>query len=279
MKDSGASAEGNALAAAHAVHRKEREKMKRLMSMMLALLMLVGMALAEETPDAALGDWYALNVDGTTECLTLREDGTFCYDSREGTWRKMTDGEYWLTFSRNGLLDVMASMVNSQIAEQDLTALLTETGLDVYYGSTAKGVVAHMVRDVTELQNARTPKTDTLLEDFAGTWTMESMTLGAMQLTYTPDMGERQVFCTIDGLTMFPGAGLESFPEGTNFPLTFEDGVLHTTIPMQMTEEETLDFDMTFFQTADGSLYATLRLNDVPDNPETTFLLVPMEKE
>ena len=102
--------------------------MKRLTSMVLALLMLVGMALAEETPEAdpALGDWYVLNVDGTTECLTLREDGTFCYGSREGTWRKMTDGEYWLTFSRNGLLDVMASMVNSQIAEQDLTALLTE---------------------------------------------------------------------------------------------------------------------------------------------------------
>ena len=253
--------------------------MKRLTSILLALLMLVGMALAEETPDAALGDWYALNVDGTTECLTLREDGTFCYDSREGTWRKTTDGEYWLTFSRTGLLDVMASMVNSQVAEQDMTALLTENGLDVYYGSTAKGVVAHMVRDAEELQNVRTPKTDTPLEAFAGTWTMESMTLGAMQLTYTPDMGERQVFCTIDGLTMFPGAGLESFPEGTNFPLTFEDGVLHTTIPMQMTEEETLDFDLTFFQTADGSLYATLRLSDVPDNPETMFLLVPMEKE
>lgn len=253
--------------------------MKRLMSMMLALLMLFGMALAETMNDPALGDWYALNTENEAICLTLREDGTFCYGSREGTWRKMTDGEYWLTFSRNGLLDVMASMVNSQIAEQDLTALLTETGFDVYYGSTAKGAVVHMVRDVTELQNARTPKTDTLLEDFAGTWTMESMTLGAMQLTYTPDMGERQVFCTIDGLTMFPGAGLESFPEGTSFPLTFEDGVLHTTIPMQMTEEETLDFDLTFFQTADGSLYATLRLNDVPDNPETTFLLVPMEKE
>lgn len=253
--------------------------MKRLMSMMLALLMLLGMALAEETPDEALGDWYALNVDGTTECLTLREDGTFCYDSREGTWRKMTDGEYWLTFSRNGLLDVMASMVNSQIAEQDLTALLTENGLDVYYGNPAEGVVAHMVRDAEKLQNVRTPKTDTPLEAFAGTWTMETVFAGAMQMTYTPDMGERQVFCTIDGLTMFPGAGLESFPEGTNFPLTFEDGVLHTTIPMQMTEEETLDFDLTFFQTADGSLYATLRLSDVPDNPETMFLLVPMEKE
>ena len=200
--------------------------MKRLTSMLLALLMLVGMALAEETPEAdpALGDWYVLNVDGTTECLTLREDGTFCYGSREGTWRKMTDGEYWLTFSRNGLLDVMASMVNSQIAEQDLTALLTETGFDVYYGSTAKGTVVHMVRDVTELQNARTPKTDTPLEAFAGTWTMETVFAGAMEMTYTPDKGERQVFCTIDGLTLLPGAGLESFPEGTSFPLTFEDG-------------------------------------------------------
>lgn len=259
--------------------------MKRLTSILLALLMLIGMALAEETPDAALGDWYALNVDGTTECLTLREDGTFCYDSREGTWRKTTDGEYWLTFSRTGLLDVMASMMNSQVAEQDMTALLTENGLDVYYGSTAEGVVAHMVRDAEELQNVRKPKTDTPLEAFAGTWTMETMFLGTMQLMYTPEMGERQVFCTIDGLTMFPGAGLESFPEGTSFPLTFEDGVLRTTIPLTVqmaassavVKEIVVDYDLTFFQTADGSLYATLRLSDVPDNPTTMFLLIPME--
>lgn len=251
--------------------------MKRLTSILLALLMLVGMALAEEKSDAALGDWYALNVDGTTECLTLREDGTFCYDSREGTWRKTTDGEYWLTFSRTGLLDVMASMVNSQVAEQDMTALLTENGLDVYYGSTAEGVVAHMVRDAEELQNVRTPKTDTPLEAFAGTWTMETVFAGAMQMTYTPDKGERLAFCTIDGLTMLPGAALGNFTEGTSYPMTLEDGKLHTTILMQMTEEETLDFDMTFFQTADGSLYATLRLSDVPDNPTTMFLLIPME--
>mgnify|MGYP007025370892 CR=1 FL=1 len=54
MKDGGASAERNALAAAHAVLGKERKGMKRLTSILLALLMLVGMALAEETPDAAL---------------------------------------------------------------------------------------------------------------------------------------------------------------------------------------------------------------------------------
>ena len=269
--------EGNALAAAHAVLGKERKGMKRLTSILLALLMLVGMALAEETPDAALGDWYALNTENEAICLTLREDGTFCYDSREGTWRKTTDGEYWLTYNIHDLPEVMERMVNSQAAEQDLTALLTETGLDVYYGSTAKGVVAHMVRDAEELQNVRTPKTDTPLEAFAGTWTMETVFAGAMEMTYTLDKGERLAFCTIDGLTMLPGAALGNFTEGTSYPMTLEDGKLHTTILMQMTEEETLDFDMTFFQTADGSLYATLRLSDVPDNPTTMFLLIPME--
>lgn len=91
MKDGGASAEENALAAAHAVHRKEREKMKRLMSMMLALLMLVGMALAEETPDDTLmGNWYGLNAQ-TIIRLTMKEDGEFKlvvgYLSYTGSWQ------------------------------------------------------------------------------------------------------------------------------------------------------------------------------------------------
>ena len=108
---------------------------------------------------------------------------------------------------------------------------------------------------------------------------METVFAGAMEMTYTLDKGERLAFCTIDGLTMLPGAALGNFTEGTSYPMTLEDGKLHTTILMQMTEEETLDFDLTFFQTADGSLYATLGMGDVPDNPETMFLLVPMEKE
>lgn len=259
--------------------------MKRLTSILLALLMLVGMALAEETPDAALGDWYALNTENEAICLTLREDGTFCYDSREGTWRKTTDGEYWLTYNIHDLPEVMERMVNSQAAEQDMTALLTENGLDVYYGSTAEGVVAHMLRDAEELQNVRTPKTDTPLEAFAGTWTMETVFAGAMQMTYTPDKGERLAFCTIDGLTLIPGANLGDYPEGTSYPMTFEDGILSATIQMMVlvssgteeTREIEMDYYLTFFQTADGSLYATLRLSDVPDNPTTMFLLIPME--
>ena len=251
--------------------------MKQLTSILLALLMLIGMALAEETPEAdpALGDWYALNVDGTTECLTLREDGTFCYDSREGTWRKMTDGEYWLTYNSHDLPEVMERMLNSQAAEQDLTALLTETGFDVYYGSTAKGVVAHMVRDAEEFQNVRTPKTDTPLEAFAGTWTMETVFTGAMQMTYTPDKGERLAFCTIDGLTMLPGAALGNFTEGTSYPMTLEDGKLHTTLTLLADAEG--DFSLTFFQTEDSSMYANLEYNNGKNALKTMFLLVPMK--
>ena len=277
MKDSGASAEGNVLAAAHAVLGKERKGMKRLTSVLLALMMLVGMALAEETPEAdpALGDWYALNTENEAICLTLREDGTFCYDSREGTWRKTTDGEYWLTYNSHDLPEVMERMVNSQAAEQDLTALLTENGLDVYYGSMAKGVVAHMVRDAEELQNVRTPKTDTPLEAFAGTWTMETVFTGAMEMTYTPDKGERLAFCTIDGLTMLPGAALGNFTEGTSYPMTLEDGKLHTTLTLLADAEG--DFSLTFFQTEDSSMYANLEYNNGKNALKTMFLLVPMK--
>ena len=95
--------------------------MKRLTSILLALLMLVGMALAEETPDAALGDWYALPSDETVLRLTLREDGTFFFGTEgisgiEGKWRKTTDGEYNLAYTNrsSSLLDVIMSMVDSQ---------------------------------------------------------------------------------------------------------------------------------------------------------------------
>ena len=275
MKDSGASAEGNVLAAAHAVLGKGRKGMKRLTSILLALLMLVGMALAEEKSDPILGDWYSLSTENEAICLTLREDSTFCYDSREGTWRKTTDGEYWLTYNIHDLPEVMERMVNSQAAEQDLTALLTETGLDVYYGSTAKGVVAHMVRDAEELQNVRTPKTDTPLEAFAGTWTMETVFAGAMEMTYTLDKGERLAFCTIDGLTMLPGAALGNFTEGTSYPMTLEDGKLHTTLTLLADAEG--DFSLTFFQTEDSSMYANLEYNNGKNALKTMFLLVPMK--
>lgn len=257
--------------------------MKRLTSILLVLLMLVGMALAEETPDPILGDWYT--ADGLI-CFTFRADGTFTYVI-DGTWSKSEDGEYLLTYDDNtqDLLNLLDGTVDGEIPEADMTARLTTDGLVITCFGAPEGTEIYLLRDAVDFQTERTPRTDTPLEAFAGTWTMETMFLGSMQLTYTPEMGERQVFCTIDGLTLLPGAGLDAYPEGTSFPLTFEDGVLRTTIPMTVqmasssavVQEIAVDYDLTFFQTADGSLYATLRLSSEPNNPETVFLLIPMD--
>lgn len=265
--------------------------MKRLTSVLLALLMLMSLALAETPDDPAVGDWYALNTENEAIRLTLREDGTFDY-VMDGTWRKNEDGEYLLSYNNSApslleLLDSIGDWDDWEAPEADMTACLTETGLDVSCYGSPEGMVIHMVRDAEALRTARTPLTDTPLEAFAGTWTVETLFGGVMQMTYTSDMDKPDAFCTIDGLTMFPGAGLGSFPEGKTYALTLEDGVLRTTIPLTVqmasssavVQEIAVDYDLTFFQTADGSLYATLRLNDVPDNPETMFLLVPMEKE
>ena len=265
--------------------------MKRLTSVLLALLMLMSLALAETPDDPAVGDWYALNTENEAIRLTLREDGTFDY-VMDGTWRKNEDGEYLLSYNNSApslleLLDSIGDWDDWEAPEADMTACLTETGLDVSCYGSPEGMVIHMVRDAEALRTARTPLTDTPLEAFAGTWTVETLFGGVMQMTYTSDMDKPDAFCTIDGLTMFPGAGLGSFPEGKTYALTLEDGVLRTTIPLTvqmaassaLVKEIVVDYDLTFFQTADGSLYATLRLNDVPDNPETMFLLVPMEKE
>ena len=74
--------------------------MKRLTSILLALLMLVGMALAEETPDDTLmGNWYGLNAQ-TIIRLTMKEDGEFKlvvgYLSYTGSWQQTAEGEYRL---------------------------------------------------------------------------------------------------------------------------------------------------------------------------------------
>ena len=256
--------------------------MKRLMSMMLALLMLVGMALAEETPEAdpALGDWYALNTENAAIRLTLREDGTFDY-VMDGTWRKNEEGEYLLFYNNSApsLLELLDGIGDLEAPEADMTARLTETGLDVSYYGSPEGMVIHMVRDAEALRTARTPLTDTPLEAFAGTWTVETLFGGVMQMTYTSDMDKPDAFCTIDGLTMFPGAGLGSFPEGKTYALTLEDGVLHTTIPVPLKDDETRNYELSFFRTTDGSLYATLQVGEGANAATTMFRLIPTEKE
>ena len=124
--------------------------MKRLTSILLALLMLVGMALAEETPDPILGDWYT--ADGLI-CFTFRADGTFTYVI-DGTWSKSEDGEYLLTYDDNtqDLLNLLDGTVDGEIPEADMTARLTTDGLVITCFGAPEGTEIYLLRDAVDFQ-------------------------------------------------------------------------------------------------------------------------------
>ena len=254
--------------------------MKRLTSILLALLMLVGMALAEETPDAALGDWYALPSDETVLRLTLREDGTFFFGTEgisgiEGKWRKTTDGEYNLAYTNrsSSLLDVIMSMVDSQAPAPDMTmtARLTESGLDVFYGSTAEGAVVHMARDAEELRTERTPRTDTPLEAFQGVWSAEYARSGSTLTSLgTDENGAPLPFCTVSGtdITLYTITDEVDL----TYPATLKDGVLSMSA-----QEKGQTFIVELFQTEEGGMYATFSVNIVGMSNTLVLELSPVE--
>ncbi len=74
--------------------------MKRLTSILLALLMLVGMALAETSDDTLLGDWYGLWAD-TPFHLMLAENDEFQMSAGDfscaGSWWQTEDGGMYAT--------------------------------------------------------------------------------------------------------------------------------------------------------------------------------------
>ena len=127
--------------------------MKRLTSILLALLMLVGMALAEETPDDTLmGNWYGLNAQ-TIIRLTMKEDGEFKlvvgYLSYTGSWQQTAESEYRL---------------ESPDMATDILLRETETGLELRY-ETIDDMLVLLARS---LDAWATPaaRTDTPLEAF-----------------------------------------------------------------------------------------------------------------
>ena len=134
--------------------------MKRLTSILLALLMLVGMALAEETPDDTLmGNWYGLNAQ-TIIRLTMKEDGEFKlvvgYLSYTGSWQQTAEGKYRL---------------ESPDMATDILLRETETGLELRY-DTIDNMLVLLARS---LDAWATPAacTDTPLEAFQGVWSAQ----------------------------------------------------------------------------------------------------------
>ena len=199
--------------------------MKRLTSILLALLMLVGMALAEETPeDTLLGNWYGLNAQ-TIVRLTMKEDGEFKlvvgYLSYTGSWQQTAEGEYRL---------------ESPDMATDILLRETETGLELRYD---------------------TIDTDTPLEAFQGVWSAEYARSGSTLTSLgTDENGAPLPFCTVSGtdITLYTITDEVDL----TYPATLKDGVLSMT-----TQEKGQTLIVELFQTEEGGMYATFSVNIV----------------
>ena len=135
--------------------------MKRLMSMVLALLMLVGMALAETSDDTLLGDWYGLWAD-TPFHLMLAENDEFQMSAGDfscaGRWWQTEDGDYYLASP-----DMIGGM------------LLRETGSGLAFRfKQMEDMEILLARSMDEWTTPLVVRTDTPLEAFQGTWAVES---------------------------------------------------------------------------------------------------------
>ena len=244
--------------------------MKRLTSILLALLMLVGMALAEETPDPAVGDWYGLFSDIDEVKMTMCADGTFLYGDMDGWWWKTDDGAYQLTYRE--LFDPTCPLENRpKELTQNMTMTLTDYGAEL----SEEGLywVFMLTRDVEDLRRIPAARQDTPLEALQGTWTLERVTGASMLRMYQPELGERVPYCTIDGTTFQPGLG-SYFATDESFELTFENGVLSGNI---MVGGADLPLAVSFFRAEDGSMYATVRNTEVIGASTNVILLIPMD--
>ena len=90
--------------------------MKRLTSILLALLMLVGMALAETSDDTLLGDWYGLWAD-TPFHLMLAENDEFQMSAGDFScagrwWQTCARTRRWKRFRAHGQLKAPAMALN-----------------------------------------------------------------------------------------------------------------------------------------------------------------------
>ena len=143
--------------------------MKRLTSILLALLMLVGMALAETSDDTLLGDWYGLWAD-TPFHLMLAENDEFQMSAGDfscaGRWWQTEDGDYYLASP-----DMIGGM------------LLRETGSGLAFRfKQMEDMEILLARSMDEWTTPLVVRTDTPLEAFQGTWAVESARNGSERM-------------------------------------------------------------------------------------------------
>lgn len=228
--------------------------MKKLLASLLALTMLLSAAVCGAVAEAASlsGEWYA-DFFGLTFTLTLNEDGTYAMDmtgeeSTSGTW----------TFDGTNIIMDAGTEEEAVLAYDGESLSISIEGIDLQF-----------TREAPASFEPAAARTDTALEEFAGSW--ELTTVGMMGMYVSPDIIGASIVLNISGtdvtyiITEEGGEPMEvqleaAFADGT---LTFADPTADDTEGMSTACISMLE---------DGTLCMTATSEDI----EFSYFLSPM---
>ena len=181
--------------------------MKRMLSVVLAILLAVTLPVGVKAAEAAdvLGDWYG-NMFGISVTMTLEENGTYkmvmpidTEDATEGTW-ELSGDKIILDGDESSALTIDGDTLS--ITEDDMSITFTREPAGNFSGSE--------------------PKTDAVLEDYAGNWIGAYVSM--FGITIDTAMAGMDIVVTIDGNNVSMASG--SLEINETIPFEFRDGAL-----------------------------------------------------
>ena len=190
--------------------------MKKLLASLLALTMLLSAAVCGAVAEAASlsGEWYA-DLFGLTFTLTLNEDGTYAMDmageeSPSGAW----------TFDGTNIIMDAGTEEEAVLAYDGESLSISIEGFDLQF-----------TREAPASFEPAAARTDTALEEFAGSW--ELTTVGMMGMYVSPDIIGASFVLHISGTDVtyvIAKAGGE--PMEVQLEAAFADGTLTFSAPI-----------------------------------------------
>lgn len=236
---------------------KEKRHMKRLTSLVLALLLALTMMVGAfaETADVT-GEWYG-ELLGIQVTLTINADGTYKMDitgmdSEEGVWEKNEDG----------------NLVMDKGTEGEGLVTVTETGLS----TEQDGMKIDFTREAPAEDEELTISTETTEEELQGKWQATSVIMNGMSVPMSM-VGQECIIEVKDSslylLNLVGQTALAEIP----IPMTFVDGILTVTLPVdenttQMFGVAKLTDGTLLFELVQGDTTMEFLMEAVPEDAE-----------
>lgn len=189
--------------------------MKKILSLVLALLMMLGCtALAEDLT----GAWYS-NLFGMSVTMTLNADGTYGMDLMDETQTGV-----WVLEGETLYMD----------KGTDMEITLTYDAAAVTLTMDVEGMVCVFGREATEAFVPAEPKADAAIEEFAGQW--EAANVYFMDMLVPTEFAEMGMTMKIENTSINAAIDLMGDVETFEAEGKFADGVLTLVIPATLDE-------------------------------------------